>query len=145
MNYKVFLWAVFTTSLLVLIAGWVYKEEAIAPIIKEVEAEETKEEIIVEKTTPLPSLLEKIALCESGGVHFTKEGSVVRGLVNNQDIGKYQINLRYHGERAKELGIDLFTEKGNEDYARLLFKEEGSTPWNASRSCWLSTGSSTIK
>lgn len=74
--------------------------------------------------------------CESGLRQFDKNGNVLRGVVNPLDTGIAQINLKYHGARAEELGYDLFTEDGNIAFAKLLYKEQGTKPWHWSRHCW---------
>ena len=84
----------------------------------------------------LPAILEAIAFCESSSQQFDKDGLVLRGRVNPYDAGMFQINTWYHGRRAKELGINLYTEAGNTEFALLLYEEQGTEPWNASKSCW---------
>ena len=83
--------------------------------------------------------MNKIAFCESSGKHFNEDGEVVRGKVNPYDIGKYQINVLYWGEKAKELGHDVFTEEGNEAMAMEMYREQGTKPWSSSKPCWGST------
>jgi len=80
--------------------------------------------------------LEKIAWCESGGKQFHADGSVVKGRIDSDDTGKFQINLRYHGKAAERMGIDLFTLEGNTAYALYLFNSQGTQPWMASAPCW---------
>ena len=87
------------------------------------------------KEVGIPFALREIARCESGGTQFTKDGEVIRGKVNPQDIGKYQINLKYHKATADKMGLDLFTEAGNEAYALYLYKTSGAKPWKASNPC----------
>lgn len=77
-----------------------------------------------------------IAWCESRFRHLTPEGEVFRGKVNKSDIGVMQINTYYHGAKAEELGIDLYSLYGNLEYARYLYEKEGTKPWNSSRPCW---------
>lgn len=88
------------------------------------------------KPLEIPLQLEKIAFCESGGNQFNLDGTVKRGIINPLDIGKFQINLKYHQTRAEAMGLNLFTLKGNTEYALWLYKTEGSSPWNWSKSCW---------
>lgn len=101
---------------------------------------EVKEEIV------LPAELKRVCSCESTGnpnnepIQFNEDGSVLRGRINPDDVGMCQINLYHHGERALELGIDLFTEEGNKEYATMLYEEQGTEPWNWSKGCWASNG-----
>jgi hypothetical protein len=78
----------------------------------------------------------EISKCESHFRQFEKDGSVFRGKVNDRDVGAMQINEFYHAERAKKLGHNLHTLKGNLNYARLLYKEQGGQPWVSSSPCW---------
>lgn len=80
-------------------------------------------------------VLEAIARCESGGRQFNDDGTVIRGKVNPQDTGKFQINKFYHGKRAQELGMDLETLEGNTAYAEVLYREQGTKPWGWSKKC----------
>lgn len=86
--------------------------------------------------------LKPICSCESTGYkdrepqHYDANGDVLRGKVNSDDIGMCQINLRWHGQEAKEMGIDLFSEEGNITFANWLFENEGTKPWNWSKPCW---------
>ena len=109
-------------------------EEVNPEFLEEVRDEVSELSKAAEK--PLPDILERIAYCESGGQQFYENGDVIRGIVNPLDIGKFQINLFYHGERAEELNIDLFTEEGNTEFALLLFNEQGVLPWVWSKPCW---------
>lgn len=71
-----------------------------------------------------------IALCES---HLVQN---VRGVVNPKDVGLFQINEKYHLAQARKMGIDIYSEAGNIEYAMWLLKKEGTQPWSASKSCW---------
>lgn len=84
----------------------------------------------------LPPILLKIAECESHNRQFNPDGSVVRGKVNHDDIGRWQINLEWNGAKAKELDYDLFTEEGNEKMALYLYKTRGTQDWGWSKACW---------
>lgn len=83
----------------------------------------------------VPELV-SVARCESHFRQFDKSGRVLRGVVNRGDIGVMQINEYYHGEKADELGYDLYTIDGNLAYARFLYEHEGLTPWLSSSKCW---------
>lgn len=82
-------------------------------------------------------ILVDIARCESNFQQFDKDGKLIRGRVDNADVGVMQINERYHADMAKKLGIDIYTVEGNVHYAKHLYDELGSKPWNASSKCWL--------
>jgi hypothetical protein len=47
-----------------------------------------------------------------------------------------QIIASVHRHEARKLGFDIDTLKGNLRYAFHLYKQEGTRPWRASRSCW---------
>ena len=84
----------------------------------------------------LPPILQKIAECESSGRHTDENGEVIKGVINSFDTGLFQINELYHGEAAKEMGLDIFTLAGNVKYALHLFETQGTQPWSASAKCW---------
>ncbi len=84
-----------------------------------------------------PILIE-IARCESTFSQFNKDGDVLRGRVNSADVGVMQINEKYHLEKSKELGHDIYTTEGNVEYAKYLYENQGAAPWKASSKCWAS-------
>lgn len=96
---------------------------------------QTLEEYVREYYADEPILAE-IARCESTFRHLNEKGEVLRGEVNNQDVGVMQINLYYHGETAEKLGYDPMTLEGNLAYARELHEKKGTAPWSASAPCW---------
>jgi hypothetical protein len=81
-------------------------------------------------------ILVDIARCESEFRQFGKNGKVIRGMVDNADVGVMQINERYHLDTAVKLGYDIHTVEGNMAYAKYLYGKFGSEPWNASKPCW---------
>lgn len=81
--------------------------------------------------------LKNIAFCESRFRQFDKNGGVLRGVVNSNDVGVMQINTRYHLEDSKKLGLDIYTLEGNLAYGKYLYERDGSAPWNASSPCWI--------
>jgi len=83
-----------------------------------------------------PTLAHKIAFCESTLRQFNNDGTVVRGVRNSSDIGLFQINEKFHLEKSRELGYDIYTTQGNIDYALYLLKKEGSRHWSSSKPCW---------
>ena len=83
----------------------------------------------------VPEIMAKIATCESRDRHFDDDGKIVKGS-NKYDIGRYQINILYWEELAKELGHDIYTEDGNEAMALELYRRYGTAPWKSSQKCW---------
>lgn len=90
----------------------------------------------VPKNDSTPQILRNIALCESGDNQFNQDGSVLRGKVNSDDIGRFQVNLKYHDANAKKMGLDLMSLEGNTEYAEYLFRKNGTKDWLASEKCW---------
>ena len=89
-------------------------------------------------------LLAHIAACESQNRQFGKSGSVIRGEKNHFDVGVMQINELYHADKAKELGLDIYTIEGNVAYARYLYEHQGAKPWISSSGCWAKFSESSI-
>ena len=78
----------------------------------------------------------QVARCESTFRHTLADGSVLQGRVDSADTGVMQINTRYHGAKAAELGLDLKNIYDNMAYARYLYENQGTQPWSASSPCW---------
>ena len=85
------------------------------------------------KDTPI---MTDVAWCESRLRQFEKNGEIFRGKINSDDVGIMQINTSYHLERAKKMGLDIFSLEGNLAYAKYLFEKEGTEPWSSSSKCW---------
>lgn len=83
----------------------------------------------------IPELAE-VARCESGFRHTDKNGKIVRGLANTDDVGVMQINEYYHADSAKRLGYNINTLNGNMAFARHLYEVYGTDAWKASSKCW---------
>ena len=81
----------------------------------------------------------QVAKCESTYRHYLSDGTVLRGKVDNRDIGVMQINSHYHGETAEALGLNLLDLEDNLAYARDLYERQGTVPWSASAPCWQRT------
>jgi hypothetical protein len=86
-------------------------------------------------------ILARIAKCETHFRHYEPDGTVVRGDINEKDLGVMQINEYYHGESAEKMGYDIYTLHGNLEYARNLYEREGVQPWRSSAHCWAEQGS----
>lgn len=87
-------------------------------------------------------LMAEISKCESQFRQYDSSGNLLRGRVNNNDIGVMQVNTTYHLKRAEKLGYDITTLQGNMAYARLIYEESermyghGGHPWVSSSPCW---------
>lgn len=79
-------------------------------------------------------VLESIAKCE-GGTQYNEDGTLVRGKVNPKDVGKFQINEKYHLANAQSMDINIYTLEGNTKYAEYLYETQGAKPWSASAKC----------
>jgi hypothetical protein len=77
-----------------------------------------------------------IAQCESSLRQFEAPNHVLRGRQVESDVGIFQVNVEYHGSKAKEMGINLYTLDGNIQYAKYLYDRNGTKDWLASRRCW---------
>ena len=92
--------------------------------------------VVIVQADTLPPVMHRIAQCESRGQHWTTQGQVVRGKRNHHDLGLFQINTHVWGQKAQELGYDLYTPEDNTHMARYLFEHYGSVPWQSSAACW---------
>jgi hypothetical protein len=93
------------------------------------------ETIVRSYFSDIPVMIQ-IAHCESTFRHTLADGSVLHGVVDSADTGVMQINTRYHGGVAREMGLDLTKLNDNLTYARKLYERQGTRPWAASAPCW---------
>lgn len=77
-----------------------------------------------------------VARCESSYRQYNPDGTLFKGWQNDKDWGVFQINTYYHGEKAKEMGLDLTLLKDNIEFAKYLYTTQGLKPWIWSKSCW---------
>ncbi len=96
------------------------------------------EEIVRQYFSDIPVMIQ-VARCESHFRHTLADGTVLRGVVDNRDLGVMQINTYYHGEQAKNLELNLENIYDNMAYARDLYERQGTQPWSASAPCWSRT------
>ncbi len=80
-------------------------------------------------------IMATIAGCESRFRQFDENGRVLKN-PNSSASGVMQIMSSIHKREAARLGYDIYTLEGNLAYARHLYRNEGTRPWNASRHCW---------
>jgi len=89
--------------------------------------EDTKE--LEELLSRVPETLWRISYCETTVHHTTPDGGTIRGVVDSDDTGLFQINKRYHLADATRMGFSLEELTGNIRYATALFRNQGATPW----------------
>jgi len=98
--------------------------------------------------TPL-ALAQEIMRCESqhydkavneNWTHETRldeEGNeYVYAYIWSRDWGPWQINDHYHKGRMASMGLDIYNVKDSLKYGFILFSEQGTDPWSASKYCW---------
>jgi hypothetical protein len=107
------------------------KTSSTTPAISQAESEKRVREYF--KDTPV---MIEIARCESNFRQFTDAGSVLRGGDSGGMVGVFQFFESIHATPAKALGFDIATLEGNLGYAKHLYKEQNTVPWEPARSCW---------
>jgi len=78
----------------------------------------------------------QIAKCESHFRQLDADGNVHRGAIDPEDVGVMQINEHFQGDTAAKENYDIYTLEGNTAYARKLYEDQGTQPWNSSKACW---------
>ncbi len=96
---------------------------------------EASEKRVREFFKDTPVMIE-IARCESNFRQFTDAGTVLRGGDSGGMVGIFQFFESIHAEPAKALGFDITTLEGNLGYAKHLYEQQSTTPWEPARSCW---------
>lgn len=77
-----------------------------------------------------------IAECESHFTQLGKDGKVIKN-PNSSAVGVFQIMASIHANSADDnLGLNIYTLQGNAAYARYLYENQGTAPWNDSKACW---------
>jgi hypothetical protein len=76
-----------------------------------------------------------IAGCESNFRQYDTNGTILKN-DHSSAKGIFQIMTSIHAARAADLGLDIYTMQGNAAYAKYLFDQSGTVPWNASKACW---------
>ncbi len=85
------------------------------------------------------SVMVDIARCESTYKQYEIVDNtikVLRGKMNPADVGLFQINVDNHELTIQRGGYNIYTPKGNIEFAKYLYEKYGTRPWNASKKCW---------
>jgi hypothetical protein len=90
-------------------------------------------------------ILVDVARCESTFRQFDDTGNIIRGKVNDKDVGVMQINEHYHADDAAKLGYNIYTTEGNVAFGKYLYEKYGVQPWVSSSKCWSSGGQLALK
>jgi len=120
-----------------------FEVAAVEPLNKEVKSEDYQptsdsknvERFVEDYFADIP-IMSKIAYCESRNRHLDKKGDILKGEITPLDRGVMQVNLYYHEETARKMGLDLHNIDDNVAYARYLYEKSGAKPWMSSSHCW---------
>jgi Putative peptidoglycan binding domain len=88
-------------------------------------------------------IMVEVARCESTLRQYDESGETLRGGYNGKMIGLFQINETFHRDEARARGYNIDTLVGNMGYARELYREQGTAPWEPSAHCWASAAATT--
>lgn len=80
--------------------------------------------------------LYQIAWCESRLIHYKNNGEVLHGKIDSRDIGLFQISEKYWLDTANKLGYNIYNLDDNIAMAKYIYKKQGISAWNPSKSCW---------
>lgn len=81
-------------------------------------------------------IMAKISKCESGFRQYNSDGSLLRNSEGSSAVGAMQIMVSVHNPVLKKLGYDVTRLKDNLAFARHLYNQSGTQPWNSSKHCW---------
>lgn len=112
-----------------------HASEVVGVIASSSVVQKSVEERVREYFADIPVMVE-IARCESKFRQFTDSGAVLRGGADGGMIGVFQFYEVVHASTALGLGFDLTTLEGNLAYARHLYVQQGTTPWDSAAACW---------
>ena len=91
---------------------------------------------VIEEVFGEDHIMVSVAKCESDFRQYTPTGDTFMGGWNGQMIGAFQLNEAWHREAAEDLGYDITDIRGNAEYAKYLYEQEGLRPWSSSSVCW---------
>lgn len=95
----------------------------------------TTEQAVREYFADIPVMVE-IARCESAYRQYEDDGLPLKNREGSSAIGIMQIMASIHEAEAQKIGYDIRTLYGNLAYARYLYEQSGTKPWEESKNCW---------
>ena len=117
-----------------------YKVEEVQAVVTVIEPQQIQIEITYSEASIKKRVMEafpnnpvmlRVVSCEGGF-----RADAFNPTNGSNDRGPFQISERSHGNRAKQLGLDLKNPVDNIAFAKILYKESGLHPWSASKKCW---------
>ena len=79
-----------------------------------------------------------IIYCESRMYGSAVNVNYSNGVAWSIDSGPFQINDYYHKDTMTRLGLDYYNQWDSLEYGFILLKDQGLSPWKASKGCWSS-------
>jgi len=133
----------FATGLALALSAALTPNMGAAAAVQPMPAAQTVQEYVQSYFADTPVMI-KIASCESQFRQFDKDGTVLQN-PKSSAVGVFQIMASIHKELAdKALGLDIYTLQGNVAYAKALYADKGTQPWNASKACWSKSDGSKV-
>lgn len=96
---------------------------------------ETAKEAVAERFGE-NSVMYHVAFCESGFRNIQSD-FVNKNGEREESFGVFQIHRPSWGKKAESMGLDILNTKDNIVFAQWLYVQQGTKPWNSSKSCWL--------
>ena len=139
------IWILFSFVYPIIVNAWFKKEIenqktglTLSPVqIKEEKTLDSEIDRLSVKYGVASSSARSIIKCESqmygSAVNYNR---LPDGTIWSEDRGPFQINNYFHKDAMSKLGLDYYDQWDSLEYGFILFSEQGSKPWEASRNCW---------
>jgi hypothetical protein len=82
------------------------------------------------------STVRSIIYCESRMYGSVVNVNYENGVAWSEDRSYMQINNYFHKDTMTKLGLDYYNEFDSLEYGIMLLRDQGLTPWKASKGCW---------
>jgi hypothetical protein len=84
------------------------------------------------------STVRSIIYCESRMYGSVVNINYENGVAWSEDRGYMQINDYFHKDTMTKLGLDYYDQWDSLEYGFILLRDQGLSPWKASKGCWSS-------